>query len=499
MKSVKDLAKIFENAAPKTAPPKPVKGASVKCSKPVPPPDKPKLIAVELPDSSVLAAKGMQYVNLPGADKWIDAAKGPKNKNRQTQIPPVLVRFNKPCSESFKIKEVPGGSNSAYSVAEEGRDANFTHEKTEKTYSTDADGTKTITDLQISCAGKDVYKYTAVDDYGNTATSVEIETIRRVYIQELKMQGLATVAATLATFTGEFAKHGIELIQLPSHAMTHLQNVGTDTGPFATEARKGYVASACSAKEPYVVALAYTDQLAVKEQTTLSYTGINVGPGQAPRRLSVVVGGNAKSLWKNIVTGEDWYVSGTFVRDGETAVVNIPAGLVTAVADDPGVADDCTTVSVDVAALEKLVNANWLRKLFDRVSPFVGTITLTLNIVNRMRGGISIGGGNLICVCTRAWWRPISGDEQNQTMVHEMGHKVGMVPTGTTLDATPNQYTGKGHVGSHCHTGLAVLASYSNVTGTCVMFGATNNKSAFCADCAKAVKKVDLSAGWSAF
>jgi type VI secretion system secreted protein VgrG len=81
-----------------------------------------------------------------------------------------------------------------------------------------------------------------------------------------------------------------------------------------------------------------------------------------------------------------------------------------------------------------------------------------------------------------------------------MGHKVGMVPDGTTLDATPNQYTGKGHVGSHCHTGLAVLATYSGVDGsTCVMFGATNGLSAFCADCARAAKKVDLSAGWSGF
>jgi hypothetical protein len=507
VRSVAELTKLFESAIAKDAPPpKPVKGASVKCSPPAPPPDKPKLVAVEIPNNSVLAAKGMQYVNLtPADDKWKDGTKL-TNQNRQTQTPAVLVRFDKPGVESFKIKVVPGGSNAAYSAAEEGRNANFTYEKTEKTYSTDADGTKTITDLQISCAGKDVFSYSAVDSYGNRASSVEIETIRRVYLQELKMPGVPA-ANTLATFTGEFANHGIELVQLPSQAMTRIENVGQDTSTFETEARKAYVASGCSAKEPYVVALAYTGHLAVKEEPpAIVKTGVEVAPGKRPVEIAIV-GPNAttgalqsKSLWKNIVAGEKWFIKAEFVREGETSAVEIPEALVTAVADDSTVPDDCTTVKIDVAKLTDLIHANPLRKAFARLSPFKGAISLKVFIVNRMRGGISIGGGNLICVCTRAWWRDESAADQNQTMVHEMGHKIGMVPDGTSLDATPNQYTGKGHRGSHCHAGLGVLADYGGVAGsTCAIFGATNGVSAFCADCATAVKKVDLSGGWTAF
>jgi type VI secretion system secreted protein VgrG len=150
--------------------------------------------------------------------------------------------------------------------------------------------------------------------------------------------------------------------------------------------------------------------------------------------------------------------------------------------------------------LTDLVDASAARKLLARARPFTGTLTVKVYTVNSMCGGLSFNRGNLICVCTRAWWRAISESDQNQVMIHEMGHKIGMVPKGTTLDRTANQYTGKGHVGSHCHTGLAVLASYDNVPGSrCVMFGMTNGVMAFCAACAKAVKKMDLSAGWAKF
>ncbi len=451
--------------------------------------EQPKIVAVEILDgsnSAALTAKALQYVNLPGEDKWNDGSKL-KNKDRQTQRPRVKVRFNKPCSESFKIKLEPGGSNSTYSAAEEGRNSHFKYEKTEKSYTTDADGTKIITDLQIASAGKDTYKYSAKDNYGNQVKSVELETIRRIYIQELKMQG-ASAATSLSTFIGEFAKHGIELIQLPSKQMDRLENVGTDTSQFVTKARAAYNASGCSARQPYVVAIAYTDHLAVKETPpAITKSNVQVGPGKGAVTIPILVGGQRKSLWKNIVTGESWFISATFRKNGGTAAddVNIPIARVIPVPDNASVPDDCSSVSIQVDGLTPAAET--------------GTITLRVHTVNRMRGGLSFGGGNLICACTRAWWRTISTASQNQVLVHEMGHKIGMVPDGTSLDRTPNQYTGKGHVGSHCHTGLPVQASYSGSTGTCVMFGATHANPAFCADCAKAVKKVDISAGWSAF
>jgi hypothetical protein len=128
-----------------------------------------------------------------------------------------------------------------------------------------------------------------------------------------------------------------------------------------------------------------------------------------------------------------------------------------------------------------------------------GTLTLKVNWVNRMRGGLSFPGTNLICVCAQAWWTDISGDDQNQVAIHELGHTLGMVPlgTGTVPDKPTTQYTGLGHIGSHCHFGTPVsTTSYATASGTCVMFGATSSYTAFCANCAPAVKKLDFSAGW---
>jgi hypothetical protein len=136
-----------------------------------------------------------------------------------------------------------------------------------------------------------------------------------------------------------------------------------------------------------------------------------------------------------------------------------------------------------------------------------GTITLKVNWVDRMRAGLSFSGGNLICVCTRAWWQNESTADQNQVMVHELGHKVGMVAdaTGNLPDAVASLYdSSKGHVGNHCHfdrpAGQARYdSSDDSANSKCVMYGATNGKSAFCTNCEPAVRKLDISSGWARF
>jgi hypothetical protein len=110
-------------------------------------------------------------------------------------------------------------------------------------------------------------------------------------------------------------------------------------------------------------------------------------------------------------------------------------------------------------------------------------------------------------VCTKAWWQAISTEEQNQTMIHELGHKVGMVADGTGKlpDAVTSLYnSSQGHVGNHCYKGNAsgqarYDSSSDHSKSKCVMYGATNGKSAFCANCKPALRKMDLSDGWSRF
>jgi hypothetical protein len=131
-----------------------------------------------------------------------------------------------------------------------------------------------------------------------------------------------------------------------------------------------------------------------------------------------------------------------------------------------------------------------------------GTIQLRVNVVDRMRMGMSIPDGNMICICTKVWWGSVDAAEQTSVAVHEMGHKVGMVceGTGKQPDKVTTLYQNKGHVGNHCYFDLGELDSYSGVDGNqCVMYGAiaTPPLTAFCEKCLPAVRKMDLSPGWA--
>jgi hypothetical protein len=265
----------------------------------------------------------------------------------------------------------------------------------------------------------------------------------------------------------------------------------TDEATFTTKARTAYTGSTAPSKEPYVIAIAYTDHLAVKDSDKeVTKSGVDVGSGRPDVEVDIIdpVSTRRKYLWNNIVPGEGWFVSCTFLKDGGTAgtdTVTIPAADCTLVADNASVPDMSSKVKVKVSGL----------------ATATGTLTLKINWVNRMRGGISLGG-NIVCVCTRAWWRTKSTTDQNQTMIHELGHQLKMVADGTGRgpDQVSTHYTGKGHVGPHCHEGLPVLADYSTSTGSsCVMFGATNGVATFCTNCVPAVIKQDLSAGFTRF
>ena len=78
---------------------------------------------------------------------------------------------------------------------------------------------------------------------------------------------------------------------------------------------------------------------------------------------------------------------------------------------------------------------------------------------------------------------------KQSTTIHETGHFIGMVAAGQST-----HYTGKGHQGPHCNTGLSAAdkaaVSYSGMSGTCVMFGesATSRLPKFCSVCDPSVR-----------
>jgi hypothetical protein len=457
----------------------------------------PVLVSVQIldgGDKKVLTADRRQFVNLPRDAKWVDAANGPKTEDRLDIKVRVLVTFSKPGAHSFKLRLIPDPTNVAYTGAEKGRNPKFKYQDQDKSYTTEADGTKIVPmdDVFIDVAGKHLFVFEGEDGKANKVQSDSLEVVRFIYLQELKMTG-AAAATTLGTLVAEFTGNGLVVSPLPSATMTRVENVSnsaTDTSTFQTAARTAYAGSTAPSKQPYVVAVAYTDHLAVKDASqTVAKAGIVVGPTAPVPKVKIPIvdaSGGAKYLWKNIVTGEGWFVSASYDDGAGGTPVAIDEAKCVAVPIATTVPDMCREVEVDVSGL----------------TDGTGKITLVVNWVNRMRGGLSFPGGNLIVVCTRAWWQTKDTTSQNQTMVHELGHTVGMVSPGTGKlpDKPAKHYTGRGHIGDHCHQGIALAATFSSTTGTtCVMFGATNGVSAFCSDCAPVVQKVDVSDGWSAF
>lgn len=443
----------------------------------------------------------VQWVNLASEDKWVDAAQGVTSKNRLGPKLKFKVTFSLPGAHSFKVRLLPGDDNVVFTDAEKGRNAAYKFQDQEKTYTTDGDGTKVIApgDFFVPVAGGQEFKLEAEDPAtGVIVESGKISTRRLGYLVPILMAGMDAGLATQAGVIAEFTRLGLEWATMATANITAQPNIGSDaeSTTFQNNCKTAFNGSTGAAKKPYSLAAAFTQHLAVKNpNVALVLTNWPVGPAASgglnapiPVEAAGLRAGDStvrrRALWRNLVPGESWFVSARYEPDGGGAAVDIPEASLTPTPVNASNPDMCFSVEVDTSALPA----------------GTGTIRLSVNVVDRMRAGLSFSGGNLVCVCLKAWWRDMSADDITRAMIHEIGHQVRMVSDGTGKkpDKVPTHYTARGHVGDHCHNGLALQDSFSAVsTGNiCVMFGTITDQTEFCPDCSTAVKKMDLTDGW---
>ena len=244
--------------------------------------------------------------------------------------------------------------------------------------------------------------------------------------------------------------------------------------------------------DSHLIRIGYTDHLADKMELVVD-TNNNINTNQKDVEITVKDKKNTSySLWKGI-NDEDWFVGCTFIDARTKKRYNIPK-------------EDCTPLANDGVRYKTVKVA--FSGLFQEIGNISGKVELKVNVVKGMSGGISFGNKGIIAVCTRVWWQKKPSKGMGQTLVHEIGHQVGMVPgerASSGLAQGKHHYLGLGHVGNHCHNGCDLEDDIdkrnnkwndnARKKSRCVMFGSTNGKGSFCNECAIQVRKVDLSEG----
>lgn len=435
---------------------------------------------------------------------------------------------------SYKAKISPVGSdNVTYNAAELLRNSKFKMDKgilgivDEKTIK--------IEGIKLPPAGGNKYKIEVQDAAGNVvSTSVEVETIRKLYYQKISMQtGSNTVPSySLSSLESDSLQHHIEIVSKGSEAKipylktVMMQDSGHNLTPFGASVSNAF--NIDNELKKMGVAVVYSDYLADKGNDT--FTGIimlgsNGGGVKAQLTSTHLIVEGTNFLWHGLDDTEDlnkeFFIDGAVqYKDASNSGNNLTYLI------------NRSDVDVNGAAyfshggyfkIQILIQPGTTLELMSKKSNGIIEAVVDVNIADGWTNGFSWPYSNttkIITCARRVEWEDMPTNTREYTWVHEIGHRFGMVAYGDKsysnnsnfiikkhLPDSPSTIYGenrgvndKKHRGPHCEKG----ATFSNQTNTwsgspgCVMFGANSIGSnhapnSYCAECKPIVRKLDLS------
>ncbi|MFY0570074.1 hypothetical protein ACN28E_40470 [Archangium lansingense] len=321
--------------------------------------------------------------------------------------------------------------------------------------------------VRLSTAGGDKFKFKAHDTNGTVKElSDQFETRRLLYFQVFKIKGTSVGAGALTHMKNEFAnganshKHHITLVQLGSEQEVDGPPI-VDGSPPGHSVGDYIKSSRDSGKDPYCFSVLFVDQIAEPVEDKSDYP---VDVDNDPDLNELPIYSTKGPLWSVGNTPEEqerklWLKEAYFLEASGRRLRIEPAQIKAQAPDSKG------RVFSFVADLSGLPKGTKGKAHF----VFLGS---------DFTNGFSPRGKGFICVAARSCWDPRTESSITATLMHEAGHKLGMVPVGQSTHYNEN------NTGRHCRHEI----------NQCLMFGRQHLKrsNSFCPVCSESLRKMDL-------
>ncbi|MCA9727305.1 MAG: hypothetical protein KC729_06445 [Candidatus Eisenbacteria bacterium] len=445
-----------------------------------------------------------QWVNLPKDDEFKDS--DTKSKLRMGAVT-VKVSFKKASFQIFRVRAILQDADPEYSPSEQGRNANFKMRTSPLISNWGQANVDVETEVPLLAAGGCKYTFEAMSATKVVSCSTEVVARRKLWYQAMAMKGVA--------MGGGCDKMEAEFWKPDKNYYIKIERVGGRTNlPFkkTVDASDGDQKNAIyndmgsnyqmKKKDPYAFAIAFLNYVARSEIITEPGHTTSFQPGKFSGDVSWTVT-TSKYLWCDLDDADDtnksWFRSGTL-----RYLYSTPDGTkYTSLALSKSMVEVGSGKDFAEGGRKKIkikIPKSFVDTCKTKGSTGTLRVSFRLRVVKKFLGGFSAGSLNAVIMATKAWWAPKNVEALAPTIVHEVGHKVGMTARGTGLypDTHGKHYTGQGHQGNHCSKGATYNAA-SGWSGTpgCTMFGATSigSKKApieFCDLCEPHIQKLDL-------
>ncbi|NNF08550.1 MAG: hypothetical protein HKN21_17445, partial [Candidatus Eisenbacteria bacterium] len=393
-----------------------------------------------------------QYVNLEKLDKF--SGKGVDGTKRMGDAE-LKVKFSVGVTSTFRVNAVVQDADPEYSETEKARNDKFDLSPSAE-MSNDGETEVTVkSTVPLLAAGGVKYTFQAMSDEKKVDASLELEARRKLWYQLFAMKGVP-VGHAPDDMEAEFWKpdnnHYIKMEKVGGRTnIPFFKTIDAiDRSQKAALYRLMQSKYTLKGKDPYAFVVGFLEYVA---KSKIEWHEYEIDLNTWPQGCLLTVPLDDEYLWYDLNDSEDdrnaWFKAGRLKfsytdKDGNPAVARY--GISRA-----DVTPDWQEQEAEGGRDKYKI---WISKedmsdMATRASSGKLNVRAKLKLVKSFLGGFSAGGLNVTVNSTKSWWDKRGAERIKKTLIHEVGHKIGMVADGAGLapDKPDDHYVGQGHKG----------------------------------------------------